>query len=214
MAYRRTPAVEARLGRTRAEIVRAARRTVAARGLGGVAIASVAAEAGVSVGTVYRYFGSKDALLSEVVDDVCSREIEVVAKLAATPTDPTERLSAAVDGFARRAVASGRVAYAVIAEPAPREVEATRIRHRRDLAAVLAGTIADGVAAGHFPDQDPAVTATAVVGAVSEVIVGPLAPAAHRPTDVEAVLTRTIELALRAVVGVVPPGAPLQAGRR
>lgn len=218
MAYRRTPAVEARLGRTRAEIVRAARRIVAARGLGGVAVASVATEAGVSVGTVYRYFASKDALLREVVDDVCSREIDVVAKLAATPTDPTERFLAAVDGFARRAVASGRVAYAVIAEPAPPEVEATRIGHRRDLAAVLAGTIADGVEAGHFPDQDPAITATAIVGAVSEVIVGPLAPAPHRPADVDAVLARTIELARRAVigvgVGVAPADAPPARGAR
>ena len=205
MAYRRTPAVEARLERTRGDILRAARRAVAKHGLTGVAVASVATDAGVSVGTVYRYFDHKTALLREVVDDVCSREIEVVAKLAATPTDPTDRFVAAVDGFARRAVASGRVAYAVIAEPAPAEVETTRVRHRRDLAAVFAAIIADGVAVGDFPDQDPDITATAVVGAVSEVIVGPLAPAARRPADVEAVLLQTVALARRAVIGHADP---------
>ena len=205
MAYRRTAAVEARLGRTREAILRAARQAVAEHGLSGVGITSVAADAGVSVGTVYRYFDHKTALLREVVDDVCSREIEVVAKLAATPTDPTERLVAAVDGFARRAVASGRVAYAVIAEPAPAEVETTRVRHRRDLAAVFAAIITDGVIAGDFPDQDPDIAATAVVGAVSEVIVGPLAPAARRPADVEAVLTQTVALARRAVIGHLDP---------
>ena len=201
MAYRRTAAVEARLERTRESILHAARRAVAEHGLSGVGISSVAADAGVSVGTVYRYFDDKTALLREVVDDVCSHEIAVVAELAATPTDPTERLVAAIDGFARRAVASGRVAYAVIAEPAPAEVETTRVRHRRDLAAVFAAVIADGVATGNFPDQDPDVTATAIVGAVSEVIVGPLAPAARRPTEVDAVLDATVALARRAVIG-------------
>jgi AcrR family transcriptional regulator len=205
MAYRRTPAVEARLGRTRDAILRAARRGVAEHGLAGVGIASVAADADVSVGTVYRYFEHKTALLREVVDDVCSREIEVVAKLAATPTDPTERFVTAIDGFARRAVASGRVAYAVIAEPAPAEVETTRVRHRRDLAAVFAAIIADGVATGAFPEQDPELAATAVVGAVSEVIVGPLAPAVRRGTQVEAVLAETVALARRAVIGHTDP---------
>lgn len=205
MAYRRTAAVEARLERTRAAILRAARGRVADEGLHGTGVADVAADAGVSVGTVYRYFGNKDGLLRELVDDVCSREIDVVAKLAATPTDPTERFVAAVDGFARRAVASGRIAYAVIAEPAPAEVETTRVRHRRDLASVFAAVIADGVASGAFPDQDPEITATAVVGAVSEVIVGPLAPSVRRPADVEAVLERTVALARRAVAGDAPP---------
>lgn len=208
MAYRRTPAVEARLERTRAAILRATRHRIAASGLHGVSMADVAADAGVSVGSVYRYFDGKDGLLREVVDDVCSREIEVVAKLAATPTDPTDRLMAAVDGFARRAVASGRIAYAVIAEPAPAEVEATRVRHRRDLASVFATVIADGVDSGQFPQQDPTITATGVVGAISEIIVGPLAPMARRPADTEAVLERTIAFAHRAVVGAAAPGGP------
>lgn len=211
MAYRRTASVEARLQRTRATILGAARRRIAADGLRGASIADVADDAGVSVGTVYRYFGNKDGLLREVVDDVCSREIDTVAKLAATPSDPAERFTAAVDGFARRAVASGRIAYAVIAEPAPPDVEATRIRHRRDLAAVFAAVIADGVATGEFPDQDPDITATAVVGAVSEVIVGPLAPSVRRSSDVDTVLDRTIALTRRAVLGTDP--TPSRAGR-
>ena len=222
MVYRRTAAVEARLERTRESILHSARRAIAEYGLSGVAISSVAADAGVSVGTVYRYFDHKTALLREVVDDVCSREIEVVAKLATatttgTHTDPTGRFVTALDGFARRAVESGRMAYAVIAEPAPAEVETTRVRHRRDLAAVFAAVIADGVATGDFPDQDPDISATAIVGAVSEVIVGPLAPARRRPADVEAVLDATITLARRAVIGhstSQPTSCPTLGGSR
>jgi AcrR family transcriptional regulator len=199
MAYRRTPAVTARLQRNRASILRAARREVADGGLRGLNVAAVAAGAGVSVGTLYRYFDNKDGLLREVVDDVCAREIDVVAKLAAEPGSATERFVDAVAGFAERAVESGRVAYAVIAEPAPPEVEQTRLRHRSDLAAVFATVIADGVASGELPPQDPTVAAAAVVGAVSEVLVGPSATVTHRPSDVDAVLTEAVSFAARAV---------------
>lgn len=205
MAYRRTAAVEARLERTRDDIVRAARHLVASDGLHGLTIGAVADRAGVSVGTVYRHLDGKDALLREVVDAICTREIATVAGLAAEPGRGAERLHRALDGFARRAVESGRVAYAVIAEPAPAEVEATRVRHRRDLAAVFAGVIADGVASGELPAQDPSVSGTAIVGAVSEVLVGPLAPTARRPADVEGLLAAVHAFAARAV------GVPLAA---
>lgn len=199
MAYRRTAAVEARLERTRDEIVRAARHVVARDGLHGLTIAAVADRAGVAVGTVYRHLDGKDALLREVVDAICAREIAAVGDLAAPPGPSADRLRRAVDGFARRAVESGRVAYAVIAEPAPAEVEETRVRHRRDLAGVFAAIVAEGVAAGELPEQDPSIAGTAIVGAVSEVLVGPLAPSARRPADVERVLTAVHEFTARAV---------------
>ena len=208
MAYRRTPAVEARLERTREAILRAARRIIATHGLRGLSIAAVAAGADVSVGTVYRYFESKDGLLRAVVDDVCTREIAVVAKVATEPVGNTDRLVGAVATFARRAVASGRVAYAVIAEPAPPEVEHHRIGHRRDLATVFAGVIADGVAAGDFPPQSADVAATAIVGAVSEVIVGPLSPTAGGDTpnehEIDRVLDEIVTHVHRAVTGRSP----------
>lgn len=213
MAYRRTPAVEARLERTRGAILRAARRLVGEHGLHGLSIAAVAAGADVSVGTVYRYFDGKDRLLREVVDDVCTREIEVVAKVAAENASNADRLSAAVATFARRAVASGRIAYAVIAEPAPPEVEAHRVARRRDLAAVFAGVIADGVAAGDFPEQSPRIAATAIVGSVSEVIVGPLSPDARSGETVDAVLDEVVAHVRRAVIGNSPhdPTTPEEA---
>lgn len=207
MAYRRTPNVEAKLQRTREQILRAARHRVAVDGLHGVSVAAVAAGAGVSVGTVYRYFDDKIALLREVVDDVCRVEIGVVAKVAAEPIGNADRLVAAVDTFARRAVASGRVAYAVIAEPAPPEIEQTRVGHRRDLAAVFAATIADGVDAGDFPQQHPDIAATAIVGAVSEVIVGPLSPtitSTIAPAEIEDVLADLLAHVHRAVIGATP----------
>lgn len=205
MAYRRTAAVTARLERTQGAILRAARQRVASDGLRGVGVGAVAADAGVSVGTVYRYFAGKDELLRAVVDDVCTREIDVVAKVAADRGTDAERLRAAVTTFARRAVASGRVAYAVIAEPAPPDVEAHRVARRRDLAEVFAGIVADGVAAGAFPPQSAEIAATAIVGSVSEVLVGPLAPAVRSDADVERVLGEIVAHVHRAVAGAPPP---------
>jgi len=56
MAYRRTERVEARLADNRARILRTARQLVAESGFRETQIASIAASAGVAVGTVYRYF--------------------------------------------------------------------------------------------------------------------------------------------------------------
>jgi AcrR family transcriptional regulator len=205
VAYRRTPNVEAKLARTRRALLSAARHQISLVGLRDLNVTDVARDAGVSVGTMYRHFPAKHELLAEIVDDICGHEREIVAKVAADGDDPAARLVASVRCFADRAVASGRVAYAVIAEPAPAEIEAERLAHRRALADIFAGIIADGVERGRFPLQDPAISSTAIVGAVSEVVVGPLAPARRHgvDVDVDAVLAETVAFVLRAVVGVV-----------
>jgi hypothetical protein len=101
--------------------------------------------------------------------------LEIVAKIAAGGSgSPTERLTAAVSVFARRALRSGRRAYAMIAEPTAPEVEVVRLQIRAELARVFSPIVAGGVASGELPPQAPAISGTALVGAVSEVLVGPL----------------------------------------
>lgn len=211
MAYRRTRNVEAKMEHTRASILRAARQVVGDGGLRGSSIADVARTAEVGVGTVYRYFPTKDALLAEVVRETCSHEIALVAKVATEPGTHVDRLLAAVSCFARRASESGRTAYAMIAEPAPAEVELDRIDHRRALADVFAAIVADGVDGGELAPQDPTVTATAIVGAVSEVIVGPLSPARRSPdAEIGRVLDDTLDVVRRAVGAIQPhPDQPI-----
>jgi AcrR family transcriptional regulator len=56
-----------------AALLDAAGRQLADRGVAGVSVRSVAAAAGVNHGLVHRHFGSKDALVGAVLDDLAAR---------------------------------------------------------------------------------------------------------------------------------------------
>ena len=59
-----------RLERTRRDILEAAARAFAARGLVGATMEDVAQEAGYSVGSLYNYFDSKDDIYQSLIDRV------------------------------------------------------------------------------------------------------------------------------------------------
>jgi AcrR family transcriptional regulator len=196
VAYRPTEKTEARRTRTRARIVRAALELVARGGYREAQVAAVAKRAEVATGTVYRHFPSKAELLTEVFRVASQREVDAVARAADEATGAPERLAAAVDTFARRALRGRRLAWALLAEPVDPAVETQRLQFRRAYAQVFARAIADGVADGELPPQDPAFTATALVGAIGEALVGPLSPGAH--PDPDALITNLIAFCLRS----------------
>ena len=68
-----------------AALLDAAGRQLADRGVAGVSVRSVAAAAGVNHGLVHRHFGSKDALVAAVMDDLAER---IAARAAADPGWP------------------------------------------------------------------------------------------------------------------------------
>jgi AcrR family transcriptional regulator len=175
MAYRKTPRVQEQLADKRVRILEAARQLVSRGGFRETGIDGVAAAAGIATGTVYRYFPSKAALFVEVVGRVSEREVGIVAAIARKQGSPRERLQDAVHLFAVRALANRRLAYALIVEPSDPEVEAVRLLYRRRLADAFATIITAGVNLGEFAPQDPAVSATCIVGALMEALIGPLA---------------------------------------
>lgn len=189
MPYRPTQRTEARRLATRERIVRAATELVARGGYREAQVAEVARRAGVATGTVYRHFPSKAQLAAEVFRAASQREVDAVAAAAAAHDDPRGALAAAVETFARRALAGRRLAWALLAEPVDPTVEAERLHFRRAYAAVLAGLV--------DPAHDPELTAAALVGAIGEALVGPLSPTAGR-FDADALVDGLIAFCLRA----------------
>jgi len=203
MPYRHTEKVARRLAERQAAIVAAAHALAGDVGMAAVQIAPVAARAGIAAGTVYRYFPSKTELVAAVVAAVSARELAALRAAADAAPGPLSALAAAVTILAARALRQRRLAWAVLAEPVDADIDALRLAFRKALAGELEARLATAMRAGHLPEQDVRVSAAALVGALVEGLVGPLAPeaAASASSAREAVQALTL-FALRAV-GIV-----------
>lgn len=199
MAYRRTENVVRRLAEREQTILDAARSIAGEGGMAAVQIAAVAQRADIAAGTVYRYFPSKNDLVADVIAATAEREVAAIRAAADAAPGPLSALAACITTFAARALQERRLAWAVMAEPVDADIDALRLDFRRALVAELEKRISTAVAGGYLPDQDARVAAPAVIGALLEGLVGPLAPSAGSAR--EAVQTMTL-LALRAL-GVV-----------
>jgi len=80
------------------KILDATERTVLRAGMHGMSLRDVAAEAGVSRGTLYRYFSSKQQLLQSYTGFMRSR-LERGLKAAVEAHEPTERFQPFLDSF-------------------------------------------------------------------------------------------------------------------
>jgi AcrR family transcriptional regulator len=167
-----------------------------------VQIAAVAARAGIAAGTVYRYFPSKTDLIAELVAAVAGRELDAMKAAGDAAPGPMSALTASISTFASRSLTERRLAWAVMGEPVDAAVDAMRLDFRQSLAAELESRINTVIKGRHLPDQDARVAAPALVGALMEGLLGPLAPTYEDAGQArEAVQTATL-LALRAL-GVV-----------
>ena len=200
MAYRATERTERKRAAARELIVTAARELIARGGYGEAQVAAVAARAGVATGSVYRHFQSKAELFAEVFRRVSQREVDAArAAAGAVPgARATERLQAAIETFARRALRARRQAWALLAEPVDPAVEAERLAFRRAHAEHFAVILRDGIAAGELPAQNAELAAAALIGALGEALVGPLSPVAPR-TDPDALVADLVAFCLRSV---------------
>ncbi len=182
MAYRRTPHIQARMDAQRAGIVTATVRLVSESGYAAVSIARVAERAGVAPGTVYNHFsGGKADLLAEVFQLVAGREVDAVRSASTADGSAADRVTAVVETFAGRALKNPRLAYALLAEPVDPRVDELRLQFREAFTAVVADAVETGVRDGELPPQNAQVVAAALVGAIAEALVRPLAPSGDAP---------------------------------
>jgi AcrR family transcriptional regulator len=199
MAYRRTENVVRRLAEREQTILDAAQSIAAESGMGAVQIAPVAHRADIAAGTVYRYFPSKNNLIAEVIASAAERELAAMREAADAAPGPLSALAACIATFAARALNDRRLTWAVLAEPVDANIDALRVEFRRAIASELAKRINIAVGGQHLPDQDARAAAPAIVGALLEGLIGPLAAPGDNAR--EAVQTVTL-LSLRAL-GVV-----------
>jgi AcrR family transcriptional regulator len=195
--YRPTEKTEARRAQTRARIVRAALELVARGGYREAQVAAVAQRAEVATGTVYRHFPSKADLLTEVFRVASQHEVDAVAEAAGDAAAAPERLAAAVETFARRALRGRRLAWALLAEPVDPAVEAERLTYRRAFRDAYAAALPV-----HVDDRE--LIAAALVGAIGEALVGPLSPTARAGRDEDALVAALVAFALRSISAQEP----------
>ena len=191
-----------RLAARRDAIVAAARALASEQGMDAVQIAPVAERAGIAAGTVYRYFPSKTDLVAALVAAVSERELGAMRRAADAAPGPLSALAAALTTFAARALENRRLAFALIAEPVDADSHNARRDYRAAIAHELETRLAAAMARGSLPEQDLKIAAPALIGALCEGLIGPLATeAADTGAMRDAVQTLTL-FALRAV-GVV-----------
>ena len=176
MPYRRTDNVARKLAARHDAILIAARDLAVEGGMAAVQIVAIAQRAGIAAGTIYHYFPSKIELVAALVEALSATEIEALRRAGDAAPGPLSALTAVVGTFAVRALRHQRLAFALIAEPVEAGVDAARLAYRRALAAEFEVRVRHAHAAGHLPDQNVAVTALAIVGALTEGLIGPLAP--------------------------------------
>jgi AcrR family transcriptional regulator len=85
-------------GQTRAAILASARRAFAEHGYDGAGVRSIAAGAGVTAMMVNRYFGSKEGLFGEVVED-CARDPVILSLSNVTAPDIARAFAEALVGL-------------------------------------------------------------------------------------------------------------------
>jgi AcrR family transcriptional regulator len=210
MAYRPTARTETQRLEQRQKLVAAAQQAVRAAGFAGVSIASVAATAGLATGSFYRHFAGKAELCAEVFRLATQREVDVMSALAKEPLPCRERLVRVIQAFGQRAMRGRRQAYALIAEPVDPLVEHERLLYRQRYSEIFVMLIEEGIRRGEFAPQAASVSAAALVGALAETLVGPLAMHQQANTDFNdaeenALVTAITHFCLRAITGKETP---------
>ena len=193
MPYRPTERTEARKAQTRERIVAAALAQLAEGGYAATGIQSIAARAGIATGSVYRHFESKADLAAEVFRRAAAPELAAVDAATADDGRPArERIAAAAETFARRALAGPTQAWALLAEPVDPAVEAERLAFRRGYRDIFVRTVEQGIERGELPPLDAETLGAALVGALGEAL-------SYPARDEETLVSTLVDFCMNAI---------------
>ena len=159
---------ERRRERTRQELLAAAERVLAEKGLHDTKIADIAAAADVGVGTFYLHFPTKDALFDAVVEDTMRRFKAAIDTARKSVDDPIGQMRAANAAFCRFACDNREVFRIVFGHAAA--YNGVIKRAQALFAADVEASFREGVAKGVFIPLPPALVAQAVIGMATQVL--------------------------------------------
>jgi AcrR family transcriptional regulator len=162
---------------TRARLVAAGRRLMAARGLEGVAIADIADDADVGVGSFYNYFHSKQELLDVVTAEATAALGEVLERLTSAMVDPAEIVAVSIRHVVGLVDRDPTWAWLVVrtSDAVPRPAMSATMPIERYVLA--------GIEGGRFPSDDPTVAVNAVCGVLLRVMRAKLLGGVGRNAD-------------------------------
>ena len=186
-------------GSTRERLVRAAREALERGGYATASVIAIAERAGVSAGALYRHFPSKAELFVEVLRAAGEHELAEMHAAANHAESFTGRLEAVVATYARRALHNRRLAWALVYEPVDPLVDAERLVYRRNYCRGMAALLREGIAAGEFPNENADLTAAALVGVISETLVGPLSPIGGETASESEIVASLLRFCRRSV---------------
>ncbi len=148
----------------RAQIVDAAARTIAERGLPDTRVADIARAAGTSPALILYYFGSKDRLLAEALtyaeDRFFARTAEELAEVASARDRLVRLIERSCDSEGETWADDFRsetMLWLELWARAPRDREVSRNREALDRRwrAIIVDIVKDGQAKGEFSERDP-----------------------------------------------------------
>ena len=199
MFFRATPLTESKKMECREKLLASGLKLVLEGGFGNITISKVAQRSQVATGTMYRYFSSKGELCEDIFRTATEIELSKVAKTCQQPGTPTDRMNQTLTEFAQRAIKGRRLAYALIAEPVDSMLDETRLQFRRAYANHFSRLIEEGIQTGEFCEQPSMISATAIVGAISEALIGPLSPENCDPIESQKLTHDIVSFCLRAL---------------
>jgi len=159
---------ERRRERTRQELLAAAERVLAEKGLHQTKIADIAAAADVGVGTFYLHFPTKEALFDAVVEDTMRRFKATIDAARKSVDDPIDQMRAGNAAFCRFAC-DNREVFRIVFGHAAAYHEVVR-RAQALFAADVEESYREGVAKGAFVALPPALVAQAVIGMATQAL--------------------------------------------
>jgi AcrR family transcriptional regulator len=185
---------EERSAQIRADLLVAAERLLANKGIDRTTISDITSDAGVGFGTFYNYFASKEELYQELVLNGLRLLVEGIDKRCSRTSDNRERLRVVAEEAADFAADHSDLFILLTTNS---EVHEATHEGVEELAGSLRKWLASGYEEGAFQPIDADIVVKAIIGMYAFVL-RPLARDAGRRNEIKAAL---IQLIQGAVIG-------------